>query len=50
MNTCLRCGENKSSYCEHCIQEIIAENARLQLIIHQLTENRGYTSENKEEF
>lgn len=33
---CLRCGKEENSYCEDCMQEIIAENLKLQLEINEL--------------
>ena len=30
-NNCLHCGKNSKEYCESCYQELISENAKLQL-------------------
>ena len=30
-NTCIHCGNNLKEYCEKCYQELVAENAKLQL-------------------
>lgn len=33
---CLRCNNKESFYCENCMQEVIAENANLQLEIKNI--------------
>lgn len=35
-NKCLHCGKNEPGYCEECYQELIGENAKLQV------ENKNY--------
>lgn len=37
---CLRCGKNKGNYCEQCLQDLIAENIRLQFRIKELEEKQ----------
>lgn len=34
-NNCLHCGKNSKKYCEKCYQELISENAKLQLQVDE---------------
>ena len=38
-NKCLHCGKNIAGYCEECYQELIGENAKLQLELKEYKEN-----------
>lgn len=47
---CLHCGKKENLYyCENCIQELITENAKLQLRIKELEEMLEYKPKHMKE-
>lgn len=40
VHTCLHCGSDTPLYCEKCYQELISKNAKLQLEIEELKNNK----------